>query len=70
KENNVAHSVIKELGTEICDSAFSAKKVLLRMESQKTKLKEKLDAIEPDETKLLQLIFDFSEMYDLWFSNT
>ncbi|MEF9863936.1 MAG: hypothetical protein RR777_03250 [Christensenellaceae bacterium] len=70
KENNVAHSVIKELGTEICDSTFSAKKVLLRMESQKTKLKEKLDAIEPDETKLLQLIFDFSEMYDLWFSNT
>ncbi|MEG1931355.1 MAG: hypothetical protein RR131_09480 [Anaerovorax sp.] len=68
KLHKVAHSVIKELGVEIGNSAVSAKKTLLRVFSQESGLQNHLEHIEEDQEKLLALLFDISELYDLWFT--
>ena len=67
EELKVARTNIKTVGSAYERSAGAAKKELLRLYGHTDSLKAKLEDLFKDENDRLKALYDFSEIYDLWY---
>lgn len=66
-EYHVSRSDVKTIGNEFENSASYGRQELIRVYGHHKGLKEKIEAEFPDQEQLLKILYDLSEVYDLWF---
>lgn len=64
---HVSRSDIKTIGSEFESSISSGRKELIRVYGHHKGLKKELIEQYPNEEQLLKMLYDLSEVYDLWF---
>lgn len=68
KEKGVARASIKQIGTSVETSVEIGRRELGRLYNHKTGLRDEVCRIFNDEEKQLKAIYDYAEVYDLWFA--
>lgn len=63
----VSRSDIKTIGSEYENSLHCGRQELIRIYGHHKGLQEETEAVYPEEEQLLKVLYDMSEVYDLWF---
>lgn len=67
-EHKVSRSSLKTVGSAYERSESAAKKELISLYGHASGLKEAVEQIFPEETIFLKALYDFTEIYDLWYT--
>lgn len=68
KENHVSRSDLKTLAADMEESISDAETELIRIYGHHKVLQAKLESLVSEQVLLLKILYDLTEMYDLWFS--
>ena len=64
---HVSRSDVKTIGNELATSILNGRQELIRVYGHHKGLQEEAKRQYPDEKHLLKMLYDLSEVYDLWF---